>query len=76
MWVAVELAQESVAVFLGPFGQPLDEVLDLLSASLAERLRAAEVDGVGFYEFGIELVLADELAEAVPNFGDGTLPLP
>jgi hypothetical protein len=40
----------------------LDEVLDLFPAGVSERLRATEVDGIGLYEFGVELVLAYDLA--------------
>jgi hypothetical protein len=40
----------------------LDEVLNPIPAGLPERLGAAEVDGVGLYQFGVELVLADDLA--------------
>jgi hypothetical protein len=46
-----------------------DEVLHLLPARISERLRAAEVDGIGLYQIRIELVLADELAETVPDLG-------
>jgi hypothetical protein len=67
--VAVELAEQGIAVLLGPVGQLLDEVLNLFPAGFSESLRAAEVDGVGLYEFGIELVLADDLAEAVADLG-------
>ena len=36
-----------------------------VAGCLSERFGAAQVDGVGFDAFGIELVLADELAETV-----------
>lgn len=42
-----------------------DEGFDLLAGSLTEGLGAAEVDGVGLDEVGVELMLADQLAEAV-----------
>ena len=54
----------------------LDEVLDLFAAGLSKGLCAAEVDGVGLYEFGIELVLADELAETVADLGASAIPVP
>src|ERR1039458_2209930 len=73
--VAVELAEQGIAVLLGPVGQLLDEVLNLFAGGLSERLRAAEVDRVGLYQFGIELVLADELAEAVTHFGTAAIPV-
>jgi GGDEF domain-containing protein len=65
--VAVELADHCIAVFLGPVGQLLDEVLNLFAGGISEHLRAAEVDRIGLDEFGIELVLPDELTEAVSN---------
>ena len=34
--VAVELAEQGIAVFFGPVGQVLDEVLDLLAGCLAQ----------------------------------------
>ncbi|MGA2236386.1 MAG: hypothetical protein ABSG23_12985 [Terriglobales bacterium] len=74
--VAVELAEQGIAVLLGPVGQLHDEVLNLFPAGLSQRLRAAEGDGVGLYQFGIELVLADDLAETVPNFGAAAIPVP
>jgi hypothetical protein len=74
--VAVELAEQSIAVLRGPVGQLLDEVLNLFPAGLSERLGAAEVDGVGLYQFGVELVLADDLAQTVADLGAGAIPVP
>ena len=51
------MAEQGIAVFLGPVGQVRDETLDLLAGGLAEGLGAAEVDGVGLDEVGIELGL-------------------
>src|ERR1019366_7362897 len=51
------------------------EGLNLFPAGISERLRAAEVDGVGLYEFGVELVLADDLTQAVPNFRATAVPV-
>ena len=67
MRVAVELAEQAISVLLGPVGQLLDEVLNLFAGGISEHLRAAEVDRIGLDEFGIELVLPDELTEAVSN---------
>ncbi|MBZ5550948.1 MAG: hypothetical protein LAO22_23835 [Acidobacteriia bacterium] len=53
----------------------LDEVLNLFAAGLSERLRAAEIDGIGLYEFGIELMLADNLAETIANLWTGAVPV-
>jgi len=73
--VAVELAEESIAVLLGPDGQLLDEVLNLFPARISQRLCSAELDGVGLYQFGIELVLADDLAETVTDLGATAVPI-
>ena len=56
-------------VFLGPVGQVGDKGFNLLASGLAEGLSAAEIDGVGLDEVGIELMLADQLAEAVADLG-------
>jgi hypothetical protein len=48
---------------------------NLFAASLSERLRTAEVDGVGLYQFGVELVLADELAEMVADLRATAVPV-
>ena len=67
--IAVELAEQGIAVFLGPVGQVGDEVFDLLTSRFAEGFGAAEIDGIGLDQVGIELVLADQLAEAVADLG-------
>ena len=67
--IAVELAEQGIAVFLGPVGQVGDEGFDLFAGGFAEGFGAAEIDGVGLDQVGIELVLADQLAEAVADFG-------
>ena len=41
-----------------------------------EGFGAAEVDGVGFHQLGIELVLADDLAEPVADLVTGTIAVP
>ena len=46
-----------------------DERLDLFAGGFAEALGAAEIDRVGLHQVGIELVLADQLAEAVADLG-------
>jgi hypothetical protein len=58
-----------VAVFFGPIGQMGYEPFDLLTGGFAEGLGTAEINGVGLDEVGIELVLADQLAEAVADLG-------
>src|SRR5713226_4994180 len=42
-----------------------DERLDQIPASLFERLSATEISGIGLNESGIEVVLADQEAEAI-----------
>ena len=46
-----------------------DEVFDLLAGGFSQGLGAAEIDGIGLHQFGIELVLADDLAEPVADLG-------
>src|SRR5208282_1447541 len=67
--VAVELAEQRISIFLSPVGQLLDKVLDLFPGGIPQGLRAAEVDGVGLYEFGVELMLANDLAQAISDLG-------
>jgi len=66
--IAVQLAKQGVAVFLGPLRQMSHKAFHLLAGGFRESLSAAEIDGVGLDEVGIELVLADQLAEAVADF--------
>jgi hypothetical protein len=65
--IAVELAEQRIAVFLGSVGQVRYEAFDLLAGGFAESLGAAEIDGVGLHQVGVELVLADQLTEAVAD---------
>ncbi len=50
-----------------------DKAFDLLAGGFAKGLGAAEVDGVGLDQVGIELVLTDQLAEAVADFGSAVV---
>src|ERR1035438_1600930 len=70
--VAVELTQQAITVLLGRFGKLLHEAFDLLTSGVFEGFGTAEIDGVGFHQFGIELVLADDLAKSVANFVTST----
>src|SRR5664280_1663995 len=70
--VAVELTQQSTTILLGRLGKLLHEAFDLLASGVFEGFRAAEIDGVGFHQFGIEFVLADDLAEPVANLVTST----
>jgi hypothetical protein len=63
------LAEQCVAVFLGPVGKVNYKGFHLLTGSLTEGLGTAELDGVGLDEVGIELMLADKLAEAIADLG-------
>src|SRR5271165_1929239 len=71
--IAVELAEQSIAVSLGRLGKLLDEAFDLLAGGVFEGFGSAEVDGVGFHQLGIEPVLANDLAETVADFVTGTV---
>ena len=48
-----------------PLGQMVDEFLDLVAASFPQCWCTAIVGGIGLYEIGIELMLADQEAESV-----------
>jgi hypothetical protein len=50
-----------------------DEGSDLLTDCFAEGFGAAELDRVGFDVIGIEVVLADHLAEAVADLGSAVV---
>src|SRR5664279_4614217 len=70
--VAVELTQQSTTILLGRLGKLLHEAFDLLTSGVFEGFGTAEVDGVGFHQLGIELVLADDLAEPVADLVTST----
>ena len=63
--IAIELAEQGIAVPGGPFGQVGDERLDLSSGGIPESRGSAKVRGIGFHEGGVELVFADQQAELV-----------
>ena len=63
--IAIELADQPVAIFGGALGQIVDEGFDLISAGISQGGGAAVVGGIGLHEASIELVLADQQAEAV-----------
>jgi hypothetical protein len=69
----IELAEQTISVTFGVFGQLLNEFLNLFPAGLPERLGAAEVDGIGLYQFRVELVPADDLAKTVADLGTSTV---
>src|ERR1019366_388985 len=70
--VAVEPAEQAIAVLLCRLCKLLHEVFDLLTSGVFEGFGTAEVDRVGFYQLGIELVLADDLAEPVADLVTST----
>src|SRR5579859_4084821 len=65
--VAVQLAEQGIAILLGPVSQVLNEVLDLLACGVTQSSHSAEIDGIGLHQIGVEFMLADELAEAIAN---------
>src|SRR5208283_4988433 len=71
--VAVELAEQGIAVFLSCISELLNEAFDLLAGGVFEGFGTAEINGVGFYKLGIELVLADDLAEPVADLVTGAV---
>ena len=65
--ITVELAEQGIAIAFSPVGKMRDKVLDLLTRGLAQTLHAAEVGRIGLDEGGVELMLANQLAESVAN---------
>ena len=63
--VAVELADQPVAIFGGALGQIVDKGFDLISAGISQGGGATVVGGIGLHEASIKLVLANQQAEAV-----------
>jgi hypothetical protein len=61
------LAEQGIAIFLGPVGQVSDEALDLLLGRVAQGLYATEVGCVRLDRVGIELMLANQLAQAIAD---------
>jgi hypothetical protein len=67
--IAIEVTDQTGPVFGGPLGQVVDEIGDQFPTGLAEGSGAAEVSGIAFDQGGIELMLADQLAEAIAQPG-------
>src|ERR1039457_6981121 len=63
--VTVQFADEPVAILGGPISEFVDEGLDEVSTSLAKGFGPTEICRIAFYKRGIELVFADQQAEAV-----------
>ena len=53
--------------------QLLNELLDLLPGRVLQCFRAAEIDSVSLHQLRIELVLANDLAEAIPHLVTRTI---
>src|SRR5215472_1876164 len=65
MPVAIQFADQALAVFRRLLGQRVYERLDQLTASLAEFLSAAEVCGIAFDQRWIELMVADQQTQTI-----------
>ena len=65
--IAVQLAEQGIAILGGPVGEVVDKVLDLPTSGFFQGFCAAEVDGIGLDQVGIKPVLTDKLAEAIAN---------
>jgi hypothetical protein len=71
----MEPAKQSIAVFLGPIGEVGDEVLDLLAGGIAQGLHATEIGRIGLDQGGIELMLANQLVEAITDRPASAVPV-
>src|SRR5205814_1427465 len=67
--IAVQLAEQGIAIFCGPICKVDDEGFDLLARGFAQGFRAREIDSIGFHKLSIQVVLANDLAEAIANTG-------
>src|ERR1700690_4243026 len=65
--IGIEFADQSVSIFLRSLGEVGDEGFDQLTTGVLECLRAAEVSGIGLHQSGIEVVLADQKTELIPQ---------
>src|SRR5579885_943656 len=65
--VAVEWAEQGIAIAIRPIGKVHNKILNLLASGFAKTLNAAEVGCVGLDQRGVELMLADDLAKTVTN---------
>ena len=73
--VTVELAEQRVPIFLGAVGQANDEVFDLLARGIAQGLHATEIGRIRFDQTGIELMLANYLAETITDCAAAVVPV-
>src|SRR5262249_28199597 len=73
--IAVELAEEGAAIFLCPIGQMGDKGFHLLAGSFAQGLGAAEINGIGLDQVGIEAMVPNQVAEAVAELWAAIIPI-
>ena len=50
--IAVQLAEQGIAIFFGPVGQVRDEVFHLFTGGIAKSLHAAEIGGIALTRLG------------------------
>jgi hypothetical protein len=65
--IAVELAEQAIAIFFGPIGQVGDEVFNLLSSGFAQDFHATEIGRIRLDQRGVELILANQLTETIAD---------
>jgi len=71
--VAVELAEQGIAVLLSPLSKLLDKAFDLFASGFFQTLRSTEVDRIGLDQDEIELMPAYQFAETVANLRAGVI---
>src|SRR5207249_8755920 len=73
--IAVELAEQGIPIFFGPVSEMSNEVFDLLSGGFAQSFDCAKIRRIGLHQIGIELMPADDLAQAIADFGAAVVPV-
>lgn len=71
--IAVEFGKKASVVFAGPFSEVIDEGFDHIPAGASQLFGSAELSGIALHEMGIELVLADQEAQAIAQPRLGTV---
>src|SRR6266478_1531271 len=67
--IGIESANQHVSVFLCACGQVRNKGLDQISIRFFQGWRAAEISGICLDEGGIEIVLADQQTQLIPQAG-------
>ena len=67
--VTVELTDKTLAIFGGALSQIIDKGFDLIPVGISKGGGATVVGGIGLHEACIQLVLANQQAETVPEAG-------